>query len=70
MKDILPNLGTVAVCIAVAAIAVLALIGLYRDKKAGKSSCGCSCGSCPMSSSCHKAAENNEKKEKQGSELL
>ena len=27
---------------------------LRRDRKQGKSTCGCNCGSCPMSGSCHK----------------
>lgn len=41
-------------------IVLLLIIGavaayMIRNKKKGKSSCGCSgCGSCPYSSSCHK----------------
>jgi len=27
---------------------------MYRDKKKGKSSCGCNCSSCPMANKCHK----------------
>ena len=29
------------------------VVKLVKDKKKGKSSCGCNCGSCPMSGSCH-----------------
>jgi hypothetical protein len=33
---------------------VAAIIRYLRgNKKKGRSSCGCSCGSCPMSGSCH-----------------
>ena len=35
-----------------ATIAVLHNIKLIKDKKKGRSSCGCNCGSCPMSGSC------------------
>ena len=30
------------------------IAGLVKNRKKGKSSCGCNCGSCPMSGSCHK----------------
>lgn len=36
--------------IAVAAI----VIHLIKNKKHGKSSCGCGCDSCPAASACHK----------------
>ena len=29
------------------------LLYTSKDKKKGKSSCGCKCGSCPMAGSCH-----------------
>ncbi len=50
------NWATLVVGAAVIAIVVLAVIKIVRDKKAGKSSCGCGCANCPMSGSCHKAA--------------
>lgn len=48
------NIATVAICAVLAAVVVLIIVGMIRDRKKGKSSCGCSCGSCPMSGSCHK----------------
>ena len=47
------NLGTLIVTLALAAIVGLIVFRLIRDKKRGKSSCGCGCADCPMSGSCH-----------------
>ncbi len=48
------NIATVITAL----LLVLALAGavwvLVKNKKQGKSSCGCKCSSCPMSGSCHK----------------
>ncbi len=38
---------------------LLVLVGgialkMIRDKRKGKSSCGCDCGCCPMSGACHR----------------
>ena len=53
MLTIWQNIGTVGVCILLAAIVTLIVVGMVRDKKMGKSSCGSSCGCCPMRESCH-----------------
>ena len=48
------NIATILICLVLALI-VAAIIGkLVLDKKRGKASCGCHCGSCPMDGSCHK----------------
>ena len=50
---IVNNLATVIISI-VLLVAIAAIIAVMaKDKKQGKSSCGCSCGNCPMSGSCH-----------------
>ena len=54
------NWATLVVGAAVLTIVALAVIHLIRNKKAGKSSCGCGCANCPMSGSCHKAAESKK----------
>ena len=47
------NYGTILVALVLAA-AVLAIVrGLIRDKKKGKSSCGCNCAHCAMAGTCH-----------------
>ncbi len=48
------NIGTVIVFVVLAIIVGAIIYKMYRDKKQGKSSCGCNCGSCPMANECHK----------------
>ena len=50
------NLGTIIVCALVLVISALAVRSLIRDKKQGKSSCGCSCSGCAGCGGCHSAA--------------
>jgi hypothetical protein len=47
------NLGTILVGLLLVAIVAFILHGMYRDKKRGKTSCGCGCSGCPHSGSCH-----------------
>ena len=47
------NLATILICVALLAVITLIIIGMIRDKKKGKSSCGCNCAGCAMSGSCH-----------------
>lgn len=47
------NIATILICAVLAVIVAAIIIGMVRDKKKGKSSCGCGCSSCPMSNSCH-----------------
>ena len=57
---IVANLGTIVVLLAVIAVVAGVTVKMIKDKKQGKSSCGSSCCSCPMSGKCHPKA-NNEK---------
>ena len=43
----------IAVALALAAVVAAVIIHLIREKKRGKSSCGCHCAGCPMSGACH-----------------
>ena len=54
IQKIAENAGTIAVTLILIGIVAAALLSLRRDRKRGKSSCGGSCGCCPMSGSCHK----------------
>lgn len=49
------NIATIIICIALLLIVTGIIAGMIRDKRKGKSSCGCGCASCPMSDSCHKS---------------
>ena len=49
--------------IALVAVAVFfAARSLIKDKKAGKSSCGCNCAHCAMAGKCHSASAVKTKK--------
>lgn len=48
------NLGTIIVLVVLAIIVGAIIYKMFRDKKKGKSSCGCNCASCPMANECHK----------------
>ena len=41
------------VWLGLAAVVAAVIIHLIREKKRGKSSCGCHCAGCPMSGACH-----------------
>ena len=47
------NIGTIIICAVLIGIVVLIIAAMVRNKKKGKSPCGCNCGHCPMSGSCH-----------------
>lgn len=49
------NLGTILICAALLAAVALILRSLLRQKKQGKSSCGCGCAHCAMHGACHRA---------------
>ncbi|MEG0780018.1 MAG: FeoB-associated Cys-rich membrane protein [Oscillospiraceae bacterium] len=48
------NLSSLLVAVMVAALVTAVASKLVRDKKQGKSSCGCQCANCPNGGSCHK----------------
>lgn len=58
------NLATILICLALIAIVAAIIIGMVRDKKSGKSSCGCGCENCAMSAACHAANQDTQAKEK------
>lgn len=47
-------MATVIISLVLLAIVAGIIAKMAKNKKAGKSSCGCGCGGCPMSSECHK----------------
>lgn len=62
MGAVIQNLGTALVCVALILAVVGIILVMRRDKRRGKSSCGGSCGSCPMSDSCHVSHNSGEQK--------
>ena len=47
------NIGTILISAVLLFVVVLIIVKLVKDKKKGKSSCGCNCAHCAMSGSCH-----------------
>lgn len=47
------NIATVIICLVLAVIVAAVILKPVKDKKKGKSSCGCGCANCAMAGSCH-----------------
>ena len=47
------NLPTIIAAIALAIVLALIIFKMHRDKKQGKSTCGCNCANCPSAGLCH-----------------
>lgn len=50
LKD---NIATIIICAALIAVIAAIIVSMVRNKKKGKSACGCGCADCPMGGSCH-----------------
>lgn len=50
---LISNGSTILVGAVVLAVIVLVAAKMIRDKRNGKSSCGCNCGDCPSNGACH-----------------
>ena len=48
------NIGTILISAVLLLVVVLIIRKLIRDRKKGKTACGCGCANCAMSGSCHK----------------
>jgi hypothetical protein len=51
------NIANIVIIAAVLGIVMLVIVSMVRDKKAGKSSCGCNCSHCAMAGKCHPKAK-------------
>ena len=48
------NIATVIVAVLLAAAVAAVIAVMVRDKRQGKSSCGCNCSTCALRGECHK----------------
>lgn len=48
------NLGTIIIGLVVLAVLALIVFKLIKDRRKGKSGCGCGCQNCPSAGCCHK----------------
>lgn len=51
------NLAMIIITLVLVAIVTAIIIAMRKDKKAGKSSCGCNCAHCAMARKCHQPDE-------------
>ena len=54
MTWLMANIGTIVVAVILAIIVTAVIAKMVKNKKQGKSSCGCGCESCAMKGECHK----------------
>lgn len=48
------NVGSIIAVVVLTVLVSAIIVKMVKDKKSGKSSCGCGCEHCAMSSECHK----------------
>lgn len=46
------NLSTIIISMVIAAVVVLIIRGMIKDKKSGNGTCGCGCAGCPSMGVC------------------
>ena len=49
------NAGTIVMSLVLLTVSTLIVRKMLRDRRAGKTSCGCGCEHCAMSGRCHKS---------------
>jgi hypothetical protein len=57
MQFIIENLGSILLCLGLAAILSLVAVRLVRNRHTGCSGCGGACSGCAMRGSCHPKKE-------------
>lgn len=50
---IIENLANIIVCAIISVLMALIIVSMVKNKRKGKTSCGCNCGGCPDSGACH-----------------
>ena len=50
------NLATILISVGLLAVVALIVAKMARDRRAGKTSCGCGCSGCALQGQCHKQA--------------
>lgn len=54
MTWLMANIGTIVVAVILAIVVAAVIAKMIKNKKQGKSSCGCGCENCAMKGECHK----------------
>ncbi|MCI8801251.1 FeoB-associated Cys-rich membrane protein [Acetatifactor muris] len=53
------NAATIIISVILIAVVAAIVTSMIRNKKKGKSSCGCGCANCPMGAACHSGKQND-----------
>lgn len=56
------NAATIIISLILIAVVAAVIASIVKNKKKGKSSCGCNCAHCAMAGSCHSANQQKGKK--------
>ena len=51
------NIGTILITLALITLVALIVKTMAKDRKKGKTSCGCNCAHCAMHGTCHEASK-------------
>ncbi|MCR5846952.1 MAG: FeoB-associated Cys-rich membrane protein [Lachnospiraceae bacterium] len=58
---LLSNIWTIVISVVLLVIVSLIIVKLVKDRKNGRSSCGCGCEGCSMNGSCNKKTSRQDK---------
>lgn len=53
LELILNNISNIIICAVLIAVVIMIAASMIKNKKQGKSLCGCGCKNCAMKNSCH-----------------
>ncbi|MDD6308861.1 MAG: FeoB-associated Cys-rich membrane protein [Clostridia bacterium] len=53
MTWLLHNISSIIICVVLIAVIASIIAYIVRNKRQGKTSCGCGCKSCALRDSCH-----------------
>lgn len=54
---LISNLATILISLVLLSVVALITVNFIKNKKKGRTSCGCGCENCAMSGSCHGSAK-------------
>jgi len=46
-------MATIIISMVIAMLSAAVIIHMIKQRKSGRSSCGCGCGTCPLEGKCH-----------------
>ena len=56
------NIATIIISLILIAVVAAVIVSIVKNKKKGKSSCGCNCAHCAMAGACHKGQSDKKHK--------